>query len=179
MTDVSNGMADLSLGEEDEIAIAVEDVSDEQTITFDLCFVGSFLTNKDGGKSLNWWDQFSVKSGTANQSISKPNNSAQLTPSPGVGITVSRGKITEHLGRSGKVFHGPSAALGLGFGQPGGSSVPVVDINMDLGEDHSLFNPNDALKRPRQHSAVSGSKDFNESNIILLAGLAQRASREQ
>ncbi|KAK9026675.1 hypothetical protein V6N11_039509 [Hibiscus sabdariffa] len=134
---------------------------------------------EDGGKSLNWWDQFSVKSGTANQSISKPNNSAQLTPSPGVGITVSRGKITEHLGRSGKVFHGPSAALGLGFGQPGGSSVPVVDINMDLGEDHSLFNPNDALKRPRQHSAVSGSKDFNESNIILLAGLAQRASREQ
>ncbi|KAK8489971.1 hypothetical protein V6N11_065394 [Hibiscus sabdariffa] len=62
-----------------------------------------------------------VKSGTAYQPISNPNNSAQLIPSPAVGIIVSRGKIMEHLGRSGKVFHGPSASLGLGFGQPSGS----------------------------------------------------------
>ncbi|KAK8619223.1 hypothetical protein V6N13_133189 [Hibiscus sabdariffa] len=156
MSAVTDGLSDLSLGEEDEIAIAVDDASDEQTITFDLCFGGSFLTNsiinfqsmratlanddsikapiygrtapvshwlreEDGGKSLNWWDQIRVKSGTAYQPISNPNNSAQLIPSPAVGIIVSRGKIMEHLGRSGKVFHGPSASLGLGFGQPSGS----------------------------------------------------------
>ncbi|KAK8501855.1 hypothetical protein V6N13_023148 [Hibiscus sabdariffa] len=88
-------------------------------------------------------------------------------------------KFMVHPGGSGKTFLGPLASLSMGFGQPNEFLGHTFDTHMDLGEESPLVIHHDGLKRPRQHSAISGIKDSNESSDIPPAGLGQQASRNQ